>query len=175
MIGTDKFPTPARAHRADESTLRHQLVASFHDSNVHGGFEKVFNGISPELRGAKLAGQPFTLWRVLEHLRLCVLDFFNYCTVPGYVEAPLPGGYWPDEDAPANESEWETSLATIRATMLSFEALILNPATNLFAEIPGGDGRAILRQALACLDHNAYHLGQAVLLRRLLGIWGETL
>ena len=171
MAGENKSKTPARPQRADETALRRQLVASFHDENVHGGFETIFSGIPPELRGAKPAGQPFTLWRMLEHLRLCVLDFLDYCTVPGYIEPPFPAGYWPQDDAPVDEAAWEASLAAVRSGMRSLESLLLNPATDLFAEIPGGDGRTILRQAFACLDHNSYHLGEAVLLRRLLSIW----
>jgi hypothetical protein len=171
MADINKFQTPTRPQRADEYTLRKQLVASLQDENVHGGFKKIFYGIPPELRGAKPAGQPFTLWRLLEHLRLCVFDFLNYCTVPGYVEPLFPAGYWPQGDAPADEAAWEGSLAAVRSAVQSFEIFILNPSTDLFVEIPGGDGRTILRQALACLDHNSYHLGQAVLLRRLLDIW----
>src|SRR5665213_3743594 len=79
----DTSLTSGMPHRADESTLRRQLVDCFRDEQVHSGFENVFNGIPPELRGAKPGGQSFTLWRILEHLRLCVLDFLNYCTVPG--------------------------------------------------------------------------------------------
>ncbi len=160
-----------RPQRADEATLRRQLVASFHDEHVHGGFEAIFSGIPPELRGRKPTGQPFTLWRILEHLRLCVLDFLDYCTVPGYVEPPFPAGYWPTGDAPADDAAWQASLAAVRSAMQALEMLILNPSTDLFANIPGGGDRTILRQALACLDHNSYHLGEAVLLRRLLGIW----
>ncbi len=153
--------------------LRKQIVASFHDEHVHAGFEKIFARISPEQRGAKPAGQPFTLWRILEHLRLCVGDFLDYCRVPGYVEPPFPVGYWPETDAPPDEAAWETSLAGFRSSMRELETLILNPSTDLFSPIAGGDGRTILRQALACLDHNAYHLGQAVLLRKLLEIWTD--
>lgn len=158
-----------KPHAADV-VLRKQLVASFHDENVHGGLEKIFAGVPAELRGAKPAGQPFTLWRLLEHLRLCVLDFLDYCRVPGYVEPPFPEGYWPSGDAPPDEAAWEQSVAELRSAMKELEALILNPSTDLFAPIPGGRGRTVLRQALACLDHNAYHLGQAMLLRRWLGI-----
>jgi hypothetical protein len=159
--------------QAKDVLLREQLVASFHDENVHGGLEKIFAGVPAELRGAKPAGQPFTLWRLLEHLRLCVVDFLDYCRVPRYVEPPFPEGYWPSGDAPPNDAAWEQSLAGLRSLMEEMEALILNPSTDLFAPIPGGSGRTVLRQAIACLDHNGYHLGQAMLLRRLLGAWPD--
>ena len=85
----------------------------------------------------------------------------------------MPEGFWPDESAAADDTAWEESLAGYHAAMREFEALILDPSTDLFSPIPDSDGRTILCQALGCLDHNAYHLGQALLLRRLLGIWSD--
>ena len=162
------------ANPADsEILLRQQLVASFHDERVHAAFEKIFAGIPSNLRNAKPAGQTFTLWRLLVHLRLCVVDFLDACRIPGYVEPPVPEGFWPDENAAADDAAWEEDLAGYHAAMREFEALLLDPSTDLFSPIPDSDGRTILRQALGCLDHNAYHLGQALLLRRLLGIWSD--
>jgi hypothetical protein len=156
-----------------EAVLRQQLVASLHDERVHAAFEKIFAGIPANLRNAKPEGQPFTLWRLLVHLRLCVIDFLDACRIVGYIEPPVPEGFWPDENVTADDAYWEADLAGYYAAMREFEALILDPATDLFSPILGSDGRTILRQVLGCLDHNAYHLGQALLLRRLLGIWSD--
>jgi len=156
-----------------ETALRQQLVASLHDERVHATFENIFGDVPVNLRNAKPAGQSFTLWRLLVHLRLCVVDFLDAYRIPGYVEPPVPEGFWPDENASADEGAWRDELAGYHAAMLEFESLLLNPSTDLFSPIPGSDGRTVLRQALACLDHNAYHLGQALLLRRLLGIWSH--
>jgi hypothetical protein len=165
---------PPRSNQADaDIALRQQLVASFHDERVHATFEKIFGDVPVNLRNAKPAGQSFTLWRLLVHLRLCVLDFLDACRIPGYVEPPVPEGFWPDESATGDEASWKEELAGYHDAMLEFESLLLNPSTDLFLPIPGSDGRNVLRQALACLDHNAYHLGQALLLRRLLGIWSD--
>lgn len=153
--------------------LRRQLIASFHDGHVHGSFEQIFADIPPEMRGEKPAGQPFTLWRLLEHLRLCVVDFLDQCRVPGYVERPVPEGYWPVGDAPPDATAWEESYRGFQSSMQELEALLLDPATDLLLPIPSCNGRNVLRQALACLDHNGYHLGQAMLIRRLLKIWAE--
>jgi DinB superfamily len=151
--------------------VRKQIVASFHDEKVHGGFDRAFAEVPPSLRGVKSGDLPYTLWGLLEHLRLCVLDFLEYCRQPGYVEPPFPEGYWPESDAPPNEAAWDRSLEGFVALMKEFEGLILAPSTDLLRPLPGGSGRTVLRQALACLDHNGYHLGQAILLRRLLGLW----
>jgi len=151
--------------------VRKQIVASFHDGNVHGGFAKAFADVPPHLRGVKAGDLPFTLWGLLEQLRLCVLDFLDYCRQPGYVEPPFPEGYWPEGDAPPDETAWDRSLEEFVSLMKEFETLILDPSTNLFRPLPGSSGRTALRQALACLDHNGYHLGQAIRLRRMLGLW----
>ncbi len=174
MAEESRVERPNRPQRADDLTLRRQLLASFHDDQVHGGFEAIFSDIPPEFRGRKPDNQPFTLWRILEHLRLCIDDFLDYCVVPGYMEPPFPAGYWPQSDGPADDAAWEASLAGVRFRTQAFETLVMDPSTDLFAEIPGGGRRTILRQVLACLDHNSYHLGEAVLLRRLLGIWKAT-
>lgn len=161
------------ASNDDQALLRKQLVASFHDGNVHSSFEKAFAGIPGAMRGVRPAGQPFTLWQQLEHLRLCVLDFLDYCRQPGYVEPKFPEGFWPKMDKPQNAAAWEESLQGFQSTLKTFEDFILDPSTDLFAVIPGSDGRTVLRQALACLDHNGYHLGQVILLRRLLNAWHD--
>lgn len=148
-----------------------QLVASFHDESVHGGFEKAFADIPPALRGANPERQPFTLWRLLEHLRLCVFDFLDYCRTPDYQEPIFPEGYWPETDAPPSDAAWDDSVNGYLESVRQFENLILNSSTDLFSVLPGTAGRLVLRQVLACLDHNGYHLGQVFLLRRLLGIW----
>lgn len=153
--------------------LRKQLIASFHDERVHAGFGKIFANIPAGLRDVKPAGQPFTLWQLLVHLRLCVIDFLDACRIPGYIEPPMPEGFWSAANSVANDVTWEENLLGYKAAMQEFEALILDPSTDLFSPIPKSDGRTILRQALGCLDHNAYHLGQALLLRRILGIWAD--
>ncbi len=154
-----------------EVVLRQQLVASFHDERVHAAFEKIFAGIPANLRNAKPEGQTFTLWRLLVHIRLGVVDFLDACRVPRYVEPPVPEGFWPGENSAADDAAWKGDMAGYHAAMREFEALLLDPSTDLFSPVPGSDGRTILRQALGCLDHNAYHLGQALLVRRLLCLW----
>jgi hypothetical protein len=151
--------------------VRKQIVSSFHDENVHSGFDRAFADVPPHLCGVKAGELPYTLWGLLEHLRLCVLDFLDYCRQPGYVEPPFPEGYWPEGDAPPDEAAWDRSVEDFVSLMEEFESLILDPSTDLLRVIPGSAGRTVLRQALACLDHNAYHLGQVILLRRLLGLW----
>ncbi|MES2221094.1 MAG: hypothetical protein V4587_09030, partial [Acidobacteriota bacterium] len=132
---------PSPSGQADpELALRQQLVASFHDERVHATFERIFGDVPENSRNQKPAGQTFTLWRLLVHLRLCVVDFLDACRVPGYVEPPVPEGFWPDENATGDEVAWRDELAGYHAAMLEFESLLLNPSTDLFSLIPGSNG-----------------------------------
>lgn len=172
MLIEDKDPGNLSPGVEDVLTLvRKQIVASFHDENVHGGFGGAFADIPPHLRGEKAGGLPYTLWQLLEHLRLCALDYLDCCRQPAYVAPPFPEGYWPAGDAPSDATAWDRSVQGFVACMKDFENLILDPSTDLLRPIPGSNGRTVLRQALACLDHNGYHLGQVIVLRRLLGLW----
>jgi hypothetical protein len=111
---------PSRSIQAEtEVVLRQQLVDSFHDDRVHASFEKIFADIPAHLRNANPAGQQFTLWGLLVHIRLCVIDFLDACRIPGYVEPPVPEGFWPDENAVADDAAWEEDLAGYHAACAS--------------------------------------------------------
>ena len=173
MTDEDQKVPPDRLATNSLASLRSLLIASLEDENVHAGFAKVFAGVPPAMRGVQAGGQPFTLWQQLEHLRLCLIDFLDYCRVPGYIELKFPEGYWPATDAPPDQEGWDHSIQEYGLAMQQMKAMVLDSSTDLFAPIPGGDGRTVLRQVLAALDHNAYHLGQAVLLLKLLDEWKQ--
>ena len=127
-------------------------------------------------RGPNAPGTPFTAWRLLEHLRLAQWDILEFSRNPQHVSPKWPEGYWPEGDAPpprADNAAWRKSVEGFRADLKAMQNLVENPGTDLFAAIPGGDGQTILREALLVADHNAYHLGQLVMLRRQLGAWPE--
>ena len=109
--------------------------------------------------------------KFVEHLRLAQWDILDFSRNPKYKEMKFPDDYWPPTEAPPDAEAWEKSLATFRADLEEMAKLVENPSTDLFARIPWGDGQTILREALLIADHNAYHLGQIVLLRRMLGAW----
>jgi hypothetical protein len=125
------------------------------------------------LRGAKLERLPYTAWQLLEHLRLAQWDILDFSRNPNYRERKFPDEYWPKTQAPPDEEAWRKSVAAFRHDLKEMQKLVENPKTALFAKIPWGDGQTILREALLVADHNAYHLGQLVMLRRLLGAWGK--
>jgi DinB family protein len=116
---------------------------------------------------------PHTPWRLVEHLRIAQRDILEFTRNPRHVSPPWPEGYWPVGDAPPDDAAWNRSVAGFRADLQAMQDLVADPATDLFAPLPHGEGQTVLREALLVADHNAYHLGQMVVVRRLLGAWKE--
>jgi hypothetical protein len=110
---------------------------------------------------------------LLEHLRIAQLDILEFSRNPKHVSPEWPEGYWPRAEAPPTPAAWNESIKKFRHDLGAMRDLVKNPKTDLFARIPWGDGQTILREALLIADHNAYHLGQMLDARRLLGAWQE--
>jgi len=160
-----------KARKTDDAILRQHLVNLLRGRGAHVDFEKAMAGLPAALRGARHAKLPFTPWRLLEHMRIAQWDILEFCRDAKHVSPDWPQGYWPAGDGPADAAAWNASVAAFRRDLAQMEALVKNPRTNLYARIPHGTGQTILREALLVADHNSYHLGQMVLLRRLLGAW----
>ncbi len=158
---------------SDDKALRLHVLYLLRGGGAHLGFEKVIAGLPAKLRGAKPKGLPYTAWRLLEHMRIAQWDILEFSRNPKHVSPGFPGGYWPASDSPPNAAAWEASVKRFRSDLAAMQALVEDPSTDLFARIPHGKGQTILREALLVADHNAYHLGQLVVLRRLLGAWKE--
>ena len=151
-------------------SLRKQLVWLLREGHAHAGFESAIRGLPEKARRAKVNGMPYTAWEILEHMRLAQWDILEFSRDPKHVSPDFPSGYWPKTKTPP-KGAWEKSVRRFRSDLKAMERLVANPRTDLFARIPHGEGQTILREALLVADHNAYHLGQMVLLRRLLGEW----
>jgi hypothetical protein len=157
---------------ADQSaSVREHLLYLLKDGGAHLDFDKAIANLPPELRGAKPPGVPHTPWRLLEHMRIAQWDILEFTRNPRHVSPPWPDGYWPAGDAPPNPAAWDHSVAAFRADLQAMQDLVANPATDLFTPLPHGEGQTALREVLVLADHNAYHLGQLVLVRRLLAAW----
>ena len=154
-----------------DRTLRDHLLYLLRGEGAHLDFEAAIADLPAGLRGGKPAGLPHTPWRLLEHMRIAQWDILEFSRNPQHVSPKFPDGYWPKGDAPPEASAWDRSVAGFRADLRAMQELVANPATDLFAPIPHGQGQTILREALLVADHNAYHLGQLVTIRRLLGAW----
>ena len=154
-------------------TLREHLLYLLRGGGAHLDFEKAIAGLPAELRGRKPPGLPHTPWRLLEHLRIAQWDILEFSRNPRHISPPFPEGYWPQGDAPPDPDAWDSSVAAFRSDLRAMQDLVADPATELFTPLPHGEGQTVLREALLVADHNAYHLGQLVVVRRLLGAWLE--
>src|SRR4051795_11978439 len=153
--------------------LREHLVELLGGGHAHLNFAAAVAGLPPGLRGGRPPGLPHTPWRLLEHMRIAQWDILRFCIDPHHVSPKFPDGYWPDGDAPPDPDAWDRSVAAFRADLQAMKDLVADPETDLMAPIPHGQGQTILREVLLVADHNAYHLGQFVTVRRLLGAWHD--
>ncbi len=147
------------------------MLSLLRGGGAHVAFDKAVSHLPAALRGAKPAGAPYSAWELLEHMRIAQWDILEFSRNPKHVSPEWPGGYWPKSAAPPDEAAWDQSVRQFRADLEAMEKLVADPRTHLFTRIPHGDGQTVLREALLVADHNAYHLGELVLLRRLLGAW----
>jgi hypothetical protein len=154
-----------------DADLRDHLLKLLDGGQAHLTFDEATEGLPVELQGARAPNLPHSPWRLVEHMRIAQEDILRFCLDPEYVSPEFPAGYWPEGDAPPDERAWDRSVAAFRADLRAMQDLVADPATDLFAPIPHGQGQTILREALLVADHNAYHLGQLVAVRRMLGAW----
>ena len=161
-------------HTPDEhAALREQLIALLQGGQAHVTFDAAVKDLPPDLRGAVPPKLPYSAWQLLEHLRISQRDILNFTAPPtgGYQPVEWPDGYWPKSPQPPTPDSWDQSIVTIRADLKKFIALIEDPNANFFKPFRWGEGQNLLREALLLGDHTAYHLGELIVLRRLLGAW----
>jgi hypothetical protein len=154
-----------------DALLRKQLISLLTENNAHAGLEDAVKDMPVNLRGEVPKGAEHSPWQLLEHLRIAQWDILDFSRNPGYKEKKWPDDYWPKSPAPPHEKAWDKSVQSFRDDLKELCDLINDKSTDLFAKIPHGDGQTILREALLTADHNAYHVGQLILVRRLLGAW----
>jgi uncharacterized damage-inducible protein DinB len=155
------------------ASLRKHLLELLEGGNAHLTFQKAIADLPPDLRGKKPAGVPHTPWRLLEHLRLAQHDILEFSRNPKHTSPPWPDGYWPKTEGPPDDAAWDRSVAAVRADLQAMQDLVADPSSDLFTPFPHGEGQTLLREALLVADHNAYHVGQLVVVRRALGAWKE--
>jgi len=158
---------------AHDAALRKHLIELLRSRGAHADFDAAVDGLPEGLRGARVKELPFTPWRLLEHLRLAQWDILEFSRNPKHESPQWPQGYWPAGDAPPNSAAWDASVTQFRRALTEMEKLVRDSSNDLFAPLPHGQGQTLLREALLVADHNSYHLGQLIMLRRLLGAWKE--
>jgi DinB superfamily len=157
-----------------DASLRQHMIELLKGGNAHVGFLDALETIPKRKRGAYAKGLPHTAWQLLEHLRIAQWDILEFSSNPKHVSPEFPVGYWPSTPAPHDDDAWNKSIRSFRRDQRAMMRLVSNKRINLHAQFPWGDGQTLLREALLVADHNAYHLGQLVDLRRALGIWAGS-
>jgi hypothetical protein len=154
------------------SALHKHLLNLLSFEGAHVGFDEAVRGLAPALRGKKVKGAPYSAWQLVEHMRIAQSDILEFSRDATHVSPKWPDGYWPESDAPPTEAAWKKSVAAFRHDLEEMKKLVAKADEKmLYARIPHGDGQTLLREALLVADHNSYHLGQLVLLRKMLGAW----
>ena len=155
---------------AADQAVREHVLKLLSGSEAHADFGSAIGDWPVQLAGAKVANFPHTAWMLLEHMRIAQWDILEFSRNPKHVSPKWPEGYWPESEAPANEKAWTTAIADFKKDLKAMEKLVANRRSDLYARLPWGDGQTLLREALLVADHNAYHLGQLVMLRKCMGI-----
>lgn len=153
-----------------DQPLRDHLLYLLKGGGAHASFDDAMGDWPVQLAGAKVANFPHTAWMLLEHMRLAQWDILEFSRNAKHVSPAWPGGYWPAAEAPPDGKAWRASMAAFKKDLQTMERLVADRKVDLYARIPWGDGQTILREALLVADHNAYHLGQLVMLRKSIGI-----
>ena len=157
----------------DKQLIPQQLAQLLQKSNAHADLETALKGLDIKSTSIKLLHLPYTIWQLVEHLRITQQDILDFSEHKNYKPLDWPKEYWPKETAPANEHEWENTLLQIQKSLADFTDLISRPDSDLLEPFAHGDGQNLLREAILIIDHLSYHTGQIVLIRRLLDKWEE--
>jgi hypothetical protein len=167
---TAKRKSAKKTSASHDQPLRQHLLYLLRESGAHATFDPVVGDWPVQLTGAKVANFPHTAWMLLEHMRLAQWDILEFSHNSKYVSPAWPEGYWPSSEAPPSEQAWKASIAAFKKDLRAMEKMVADPKVDLFAKLPWGDGQTVLREAMLVADHNAYHLGQLVMLRKSIGI-----
>ena len=157
----------------NEKLLRQQLAKVLDWSEAHTDFATALKDMPFDLQGEVPKGLPHSPWQLLEHLRIALHDIVEFSRGSKHKSPPWPAGYWPATVAPPDEKAWKRSAASFMEHLEEMRALVADPSRELFKPLPHGSGQTLLREVLLAADHNAYHLGQLVLVRQALNAWPE--
>jgi hypothetical protein len=155
----------------NDKILREHLLYLLKGGGAHANFDKAIEGLPAALRGKRPEGAEHSPWEILEHMRIAQWDILEFSRDAEHTSPEWPAGYWPETQTPPDNTAWDKSIAAFRSDLKMMCELIDLPSADLYAPISHGKGQTILREALLIADHNAYHLGELLLVRRLLGCW----
>jgi hypothetical protein len=157
-----------------DAALREHLVELLDGGGAHLRFDEAVADLPAKLRGRRPEGLPYSPWELLEHMRLAQWDILEFSRRPDHQSPPWPEGYWPPDRQPPDGRAWQRSIRTFRRDNKQMRELVRDTDRNLFEPFAWGDGQTLFREAMLVADHNSYHLGQLIVVRRLLGAWRNS-
>jgi uncharacterized damage-inducible protein DinB len=156
-----------------DGVIREQLVELLRGKGAHLSFDEAIAGLSLKLRGVRPEGVPHSVWRLVEHMRIAQKDILEFSKDGRHKSPKWPERYWPKGDGPADAKQWNESVKAFRADLKEMIRVVKDKKVDLLSPIPGGQGQTVFREAMLVADHNSYHLGQIVVVRRILGAWED--
>ncbi|MGE5410564.1 MAG: DinB family protein, partial [Clostridiales bacterium] len=155
----------------DNEVLRKELINLLKEEQAHVGIENAIRGVKHNLINKRPGNEEHTLWELFEHMRITQEDILRYTLDTSWKSPSWPDEYWPKPTDEATQEKWDKSVRGFYKDFQEVIKLVENISIDLTSQIPGGEGRTYLREILLIADHNAYHLAQIILTRKLLGDW----
>ncbi len=153
-----------------DKAMRQELLALLRGGNAHMTFDEAVSGFPMEEINRKVPHGSYTVWHLLDHMRIVQWDILEFVRNPRHVSPDFPGGYWPPPDEQATRTKWEKSVEGFRADLAAVQQIVQNPQTDFFGPMPHAKEYVIFREMLLVADHNAFHVGELVALRRVLNL-----
>ena len=154
-----------------DDIVRAQLLALLQGGQAHMSFDQAVSDFPLAHINTRPPDTPYTLWHLLEHMRLAQWDILEFIRNPDHVSPEWPVGYWPNPRQEAAASQWHQTIEEFRSDLRTLEEMVENPEVDLYADLPHAAGYNILREILLVSDHNAYHIGELGILRQVMGLW----
>jgi len=160
-----------QSNKSENAALVDNLINLLNKGNAHVSLNDALKNIPFDILGKKPRNLPYSLWQIAEHIRIAQADILEFSRGANYQSPKWPEGYWPEKTKPSSEKEWEKCVQQIKKDRKNFINLLKDSSENLFNVFEYGNGQTLLREALVLADHNSYHTGEIIILRRLLDNW----
>ena len=158
---------------SSDDVVREQVLQLLRGGNAHLNLEKIIDGFPPEAINELPPNVPYSPWHLLEHIRIAQSDILEFIRHSDHVSPTWPEGYWPLTGEEADAAKWEKAIQSLDSDMEQLQAIVQDPDTDLYADLPHAAGYTILREMLLVADHNSHHLGEFAILRAVMGTWAS--
>jgi hypothetical protein len=156
-----------------DDVVREQVLKLLRGGNAHLTLDQIVEGYPSEAINELPPNVPYSPWHLLEHIRIAQRDILEFIRDPDHVSPKWPEGYWPPEGERADQARWQDTIQSLHSDMQELQAMVQDPNTDLYADLPHAEGYTVLREMLLVADHNSHHLGEFAILRQVMGTWAS--